>query len=120
LYPLPAHLEEPVFEKYRKTPLAYDKNSLYNKNLSHPGLYFGPYVVSEVKLGSHVTLKANPKFHGKKPAIEKIIFRLLPNTGTQPANLKAGTVDMIAPPGGMGLDQAVAFEKAIEKDKLPF
>ena len=53
-YPLPEHMERPVFEKYKGEPGGYEKNSNYTKNPTLAGLYSGPYQLSELKLGSHV------------------------------------------------------------------
>jgi peptide/nickel transport system substrate-binding protein len=117
---LPKHLEEPVYKKYGKVREGYEKNSNYVTNPTNPGLYSGPYVISELKLGSHVSLVRNPKWWGaQKPSIEKITFKLLPNTGTLEANLLSGTIDMISTLG-LDLDQAVALEKKVATEKLPF
>lgn len=116
---VPKHLEEIIFKKYGKLPEGYSKNSLYSKNPSHPGLYNGPYVIEDIKLGSHVSLRRNPHFYGKQAKIKKIILKLIPNTGTLEANLRAGNIDMISIIG-MTLDQAIAFEKKTSNSKLPF
>ncbi|MFN8943230.1 MAG: ABC transporter substrate-binding protein, partial [Pseudobdellovibrionaceae bacterium] len=117
---LPSHLESKVFNEFKGKSQGYDQNSLYTKNPTLPGLYHGPYVVSEVKLSSHVIFTPNPHFYGKKPAIKKIIVKLIANTGTMDANLQAGNVDMIPPAAGFGNDQAVAFEKRVKSQNLPF
>lgn len=117
--PLPQHLEQAVYDQFSKAPQGYDQNSNYSKNPTNPGLYNGPYVVSEIKLGSHVTFTPNPHFYGKKPNIQKIIFKLIPNTGTMEANLRSGTIDMISTLG-LAFDQAVAFEKKVAAEKLPY
>ncbi len=118
--PMPEHLEAAVFNKFKDKPEGYDHNSLYTKDPSNPGLYNGPFMVSEVKLGSHVMFVNNPNFYGKKPAIKKMVFKLIPNAATLTAHLQAGDIDMVSPAGGLGLDQAIAFEKKISVDKSPF
>ena len=117
--PMPKHIEQAVMDKYGKQKEGYDQNSEYNKNPTNPGLYNGPYVVSELKLGSHIAFTVNPNFYGKKPAIKKILFKLIPNTATLEANLQSGTIDMVCPLG-FSFDQALAFEKKISNEKLPF
>lgn len=119
LDPMPRHIEQAVMDKFGKQKEGYDQNSEYNKNPTNPGLYNGPYVVSELKLGSHVTFSPNPQFYGPQPKIKKIIFKLLTNTATLEANLQSGTIDMVSPLG-FSFDQAVSFEKRIKADKLPF
>lgn len=119
LFPLPKHIEGPVWEKYGKQKEGYEKNTNYVKNPTNPGLYNGPYVISEVKLGDHVSFMPNPNFYGEKPKIQKIIVKLIPNTGTMEANLRSGTIDMISTLG-LALDQAVAFEKKVKAEGLPY
>ncbi|MCX7978321.1 MAG: peptide ABC transporter substrate-binding protein [Bdellovibrionaceae bacterium] len=118
-YPLPRHIEAAVFEKHGKEKEGYEKNSNYTKNPTLPGLYNGPYLISEVKLGDHVSFTPNPHFYGPKPKIQKIVVKLIPNTGTLEANLRSGTIDMISTLG-LSLDQALAFEKKVKSENLPF
>lgn len=119
IYFVPSHLEGPVFEKHGGENQGYEKNTNYIKDPTNPGLYNGPYRVSEMKLGSHVILVPNENWHGKKPAIQKVILKFIPNTATLEANLKSGTIDMVSILG-FRLDQALAFEKRIEENELPF
>ena len=118
-FPLPKHLEAPIFEKYGKEKEGYEKNSLYTKSPTTPGLFVGPYVYSEVKLGSHVTLTPNPYFYGPPAKIKKIILKFISNTGTMEANLISGTIDMITTTG-LKFDQAVTLDKKIQAQKLPY
>lgn len=120
LYPLPKHLEGPIFAKHGTKKEGYEKNSLYVKTPTNPGLYSGPYVISDVKLGNHVTVVPNPKWEGEAPKIQKIIIKLIPNTGTLEANLRSGQIDMIGTMGSLALDQAISLEKKVKSEKLPF
>lgn len=117
--PLPQHIEQAVVDKYGKQKEGYDKNSNYTKNPTNPGLYNGPYVIKELKLGSHVAFEPNPQFYGTQPAIKKILFKLIPNTGTLEANLRSGTIDMISPLG-LSFDQALLFDQKATSESLPF
>lgn len=119
IYPVPSHLEGPVFEEHKAENEGYEKNTKYIKDPTNPGLYNGPYRVSEVKLGSHVIVVPNENWRGKKPAIQKIILKFIPNTATLEANLKSGTIDMVSALG-FTFDQALAFEKRINENELPF
>lgn len=118
-YPLPKHLEEKIFNMYGATNAGYENNSLYVKDPYNVGLYNGPYIVQEVQLGDHVTFIPNPKWWGEKPKIQKIIFKLIPNTGTLEANLRSGTIDLIGTLG-FALDQALAFDKKVKAENLPY
>ncbi len=117
--PLPKHLEEKVFNMYGATNAGYENNSLYVKDPYNVGLYNGPYIVQEVQLGDHVTFIPNPKWWGEKPKIQKIIFKLIPNTGTLEANLRSGTIDLISTLG-FALDQALAFDKKVKAENLTY
>jgi len=113
---LPKHLEGKIFEASKKTNGLYEKQSLYNTNPTHHGLYSGPYRVAELKLGSHVVLVKNEKYAAQpKPSIDQVIFRYIPNTQTLEANLLSGSIDMISELG-LSFDQALALEKRMERD----
>lgn len=116
---LPQHLEKTPYESFKDQPEGYEKNSNYVKNPTSPGLYNGPYVISEIKLGSHVVLSANSKFYGSSPKIKRIVIKLIPNTATLEANLRSGNIDMISSLG-LSFDQALAFEKTVAKESLKY
>lgn len=118
-YPVPTHIEKAVFDKFAAQKEGYEKNSTYVRAPTTVGLYNGPYMITDVKLGSHVSFAANPHFYGKKPKIQKIIIKLIPNEGTMEANLRSGTIDMISVLG-LGFDQALSFEKKVKSEKLPY
>ncbi|PWU22015.1 MAG: ABC transporter substrate-binding protein, partial [Bdellovibrio sp.] len=116
---LPKHLEEPIFKKYGGQKEGYEKNSNYVRHPEKDGLACGPYKVSEVVLGSHVSLIPNPYFYGEKPKFKRIVVKLIPNTGTFEANLRSGTIDMISSLG-ISFQQALALEKKVKVENLPF
>ncbi len=117
--PIPKHIEEPIFNQYKSQPQAYEKNTTYSRNPTLPGLYNGPYLISEVKLADHVTVVPNPKFFGEKPKFKKIQIKLIQDTGTLEANLRSNTIDQISSLG-LSFDQALAFEKRVKSEKLPY
>ncbi|HYM04624.1 MAG TPA: peptide ABC transporter substrate-binding protein [Stellaceae bacterium] len=104
---LPAHLERAAFAD----PAQYRWRTLYDTDPTNPGLYFGPYRVTEVAHGSHIVLEANPTWWGKKPAFRRVVVWAVENTAALEANLLAGGLDMVAGELGFSLDQALAFEK---------
>jgi peptide/nickel transport system substrate-binding protein len=114
-YVLPKHLEGPAFEASKDSAGSYEKQTLYTTNPTNAGLYNGPFVLEEWKLGSHVILKRNPKFWGTPAKLEKIIVRIIPNNQALEANLFSGAVQMIGELG-FPLDQALALEKKIQAD----
>jgi len=114
--PIPSHIEGPIFERTKGEMGAYEKQTKYVTDPTNPGLWDGPYRVLEARPGSHVLVIRNERFAAGKPAtIRKILFKIIPNTQALEANLAAGTIDMV---GGVGmtLDQALVFQKRIDKD----
>ena len=104
---LPEHLERAVFE-----PAAdYRKRTLYDRDPANPGLWYGPYRVTEVNPGSSIVLEPNPLWWGKKPYFKQIVVRTIENTAALVANLLAGDIDMIEGEPGLSIDQALSFER---------
>ncbi len=104
---LPAHIEKPNFSD----PAEYKNRSAYETDTTNPGLWFGPYRVSEVVSGSYIVLEPNPTWWGKAPHFKRIVIRAIENTAALTANLLAGDIDMIAGELGPTLDQILQFEK---------
>jgi len=105
---LPAHLERAVFEA---DPATYRNRTTFDTDPTNPGLWFGPYRVSEVVSGSHIALEANPTWWGPAPHFKRIVVKVIENTAALEANLLSGAIDMIAGELGLTLDQAIAFEQ---------
>lgn len=117
-YPMPSHLEKKIFEATLAKTQEYERKSNYAVQPTLAGLHSGPYVLQEVKYGSHVILTKNPHFY--EPAqIEKIIVKVVPNTNTLKAELLTGGVQLAPWLGGIGVDLAEELGKQIERDKLP-
>jgi peptide/nickel transport system substrate-binding protein len=104
---LPAHLERAAFAD----PAQYRFRTVYDTDPTNPGLYFGPYRITEVAPGSHIVLERNPSWWGPSPAFRRIVVWTVENTAALEANLLAGGLDMVAGELGFSLDQALAFEK---------
>ena len=104
---LPAHIERPAFAD----PAQYRVQTRYATDPTNPGLYNGPYRISEVATGSHIVLEPNPHWAGPPVPFRRITVRTIENTAALEANLLSGTIDMIAGELGLSLDEALAFEK---------
>lgn len=115
-YPIPYHLENAVFEKWKNQKEAYDQNSLYVTAPATPGLYNGPYVIDEFKLGSHFILSVNPYFFGDKPKIAKISVEHLGESNSLQAHLKTKSINMISAVG-FPPDLAFAFADAEKENE---
>jgi peptide/nickel transport system substrate-binding protein len=55
----------------------------------------GPFIVESYTPGQSLTLTRNDKYYGAKAHLDKIVFRYLPESTTQPAALQNNEVDMI-------------------------
>ena len=106
MYPLPMHLEA---ELYTEDPLEYRHRTLYNSDITNPGLYYGPYMIASVEQGASLTLVRNPHWQGQPPHFDKIVVKAIQNTSALEANLLSGTIDMVAGELGLQLDQALSF-----------
>lgn len=104
---LPAHLERAAFAD----PAQYRLRTLYATDPTSPGLYNGPYRVSEVSPGAYIVLARNPHWAGPPGKFDRITIRAIENTAALEANLLSGTIDMIAGEVGPPLDEALAFAK---------
>jgi len=104
---LPAHLERAAFAD----PAQYRVRTRYDTDPTAPGLYDGPYRVTEVAAGSHIVIERNPYWWGRKPFFRRIVVWTIENTAAIEANLLARGVDMVAGELGLSVDEALAFEK---------
>jgi peptide/nickel transport system substrate-binding protein len=105
---LPAHLERPVFEA---DPVAYRNRTTFDTDPANPGLYFGPYRITDFSSGAFIVLEPNPTWWGERPQFQRIVVKVIENTAALEANLLSGSIDMIAGELGLTIDQALAFEK---------
>ena len=55
----------------------------------------GPYVLREWVPGRHLILQANDRYFEGRPYIDQVVLRIVPDTGTQFLELKAGNLDMM-------------------------
>lgn len=104
---LPAHLETAPF----KEPREYRNRTLFDTDTTNPGLYSGPYRITQVESGSYVVLEPNKHWYGKKPFFKQIVVKVISNTAAMEANLLSGGIDYVAGELGVSLDQALGIEK---------
>jgi peptide/nickel transport system substrate-binding protein len=63
-------------------------------NRTHP-VGTGPFMVSQVVSGSSIVLTRNPAYYGSRPALDRIVFRIVPDINVQVAQLRAGELDVV-------------------------
>lgn len=80
-------------------PVRQDLVEKHGVNWSKPGLVptTGPFVPVEYKTGSHVLLKRNDRYHGKRPALDSVVLKII-NEDTTALNLfRSGQLDFVRP-----------------------
>jgi peptide/nickel transport system substrate-binding protein len=112
---LPAHLEKKAFER----PAEYRHRTTFDRETANPGLYFGPYRITQFVPGAHIVLEPNPSWWGAKPAFKRVVVRVIENTAALEANLLSGAIDYVAGELGLSLEQVLAMEDR-HKDKFRF
>jgi peptide/nickel transport system substrate-binding protein len=104
------HIEGPIFAAAANT-VDYGNHSEFNRHPENPGLWNGPYLITEYKPGETITMAPNPYWEGaEKPYFQKITWRIIENTAALQANLLSGDVDM-AGEIGLSVDQVLAMQK---------
>jgi peptide/nickel transport system substrate-binding protein len=116
---LPAHIEQPILEKAGNTA-EYIKQTAYNRAPTTPGLWNGPYRISQYQSGNQVVFEPNEAWSGTKPAFKHIVIRVIDKTPALLANLESGDIDMVAGEGiGLTIDQVIQLQKK-EPDKFAY
>jgi peptide/nickel transport system substrate-binding protein len=63
----------------------------------------GPFMLTNYTKGQGSTLKVNPFWYGKKPALKEIDFKVITDTNTEVQAMRGGEVDAINPTFGLNL-----------------
>jgi ABC-type transport system substrate-binding protein len=58
----------------------------------------GPFKFVEWQTNDHITLEANEDYWRGRPALDRVIFRVIPEDGARMLSLRAGEVDMVLNP----------------------
>jgi peptide/nickel transport system substrate-binding protein len=65
----------------------------------------GPFLLTNYTVGQGSTLKANPFWYGRQPALQEVDFKILTDTNTEIQAMRDGEVDAINPTFGSSLSQ---------------
>ena len=112
---IPEHIEGPVYAA-AKNPGDYINNTTFNRSPTNPGLWDGPYIISEYRSGSEIVLAPNPHWPGTKPGFNHVLLRFIGDTAALQANILSGDVDTAYT---LPLDQILAMRKA-SPDRFQF
>src|SRR5918992_464021 len=62
-----------------------------------PPIANGPFRFVSWSRGSQMVVQRNPQYWGKRPSLNQIVFRFIPDTNTQFQAMRGGEVNIIAP-----------------------
>ena len=106
------HIDGPVYDRSKAASDGkagdYINSTVFNHAPTTPGLWDGPYVISEYVSGNQIVLAQNPHWAGTKPGFKHIIFRFIGDTAALQANLLSGDVDI---DNNITLDQEISLQK---------
>ena len=88
----------------------------YKEDLGRMPVGTGPFVVTEVRAKEQITLVRNEAYWGTRPALDSIIYRIVPDDNTQLVQLQTGEVQMVAGSSSVSsarLDEVLGFEGVV-------
>ncbi len=72
-----------------------EKENLMETRYAREPVGAGPYKLEEWVPGRNLTLVANDSYFEGRPYVDRVVLRIIPDTGTQFLELKAGNLDMM-------------------------
>jgi peptide/nickel transport system substrate-binding protein len=105
--PVNAAIEKPIF-RAANGALDYAAKSTFTRAPETPGLWNGPYLLTEFEPDQRVTFAPNPYWDGEKPAFKQVTMRLAGSTAALQANLLSGDIDIAY---GLSIAQALDLKK---------
>jgi peptide/nickel transport system substrate-binding protein len=76
-------------------------NEVWNSNFNKPGttvsIASGPFKLGSYTKGQSLTMVRNSTFWGKRPSVERIVFKFITNTDSEIQALRGGEVDAAYP-----------------------
>lgn len=82
----------PLFERFIPLQMIVP-HSVGDEYIDHP-IGTGPFVFEEWVRGSHFTVARNENYWGKKPQLDRVVFRIIEDASARVAALRAGEVDI--------------------------
>jgi len=77
------------------SPAAIEK---YGENIRENPVGAGPYILKEWVKGDRIVMVRNENYYGKKPTVEMITFKIVPEDATREAMLRTGQIDVCYKP----------------------
>jgi peptide/nickel transport system substrate-binding protein len=91
---LPEHVEGPIFRALADKR-DYLKHSAYRTEPTNPGLWMGPYRLTEFGAAKYAVFERNPHWFGEQPYFRKITLRFYPSSAATEAGLFGGEIDLL-------------------------
>jgi oligopeptide transport system substrate-binding protein len=100
-------------------PLRADVIEAQGSGWAKPGrmVTLGPYLLNQHDIDARISLKANPRYWGKRPAIETIEVLVIRDSSTAMTLYDAGKLDVMTDPSHLDVRQR---EKSPELKRFPY
>jgi len=93
----------PTLSMFILSPISPAAIQKYGQDVRQNPVGAGPYVMKEWVKGDRIVFTRNPTYYGKKPTVEKLTFKIVPETATREAMLRAGQIDICYKPSPSNL-----------------
>jgi len=88
----------PTLSNFVLSPISPAAIQKYGEDVRQNPVGAGPYVLKEWVKGDRIVFTRNETYYGKKPTVEKLTFKIVPETATREAMLRAGQIDICYKP----------------------
>ncbi len=89
---------KPTLSMFILSPISPAAIQKYGEDVRQKPVGAGPYVLKEWVKGDRIVFTRNPTYYGKKPTVEKLTFKIVPETATREAMLRSGQIDICYKP----------------------
>jgi ABC-type transport system substrate-binding protein len=93
----------PTLSMFILSPISPAAIQKYGDDVRQNPVGAGPYVLKEWVKGDRIVFTRNETYYGKKPTVEKLTFKIVPETATREAMLRAGQIDICYKPSPSNL-----------------
>jgi ABC-type transport system substrate-binding protein len=93
----------PTLSMFVLSPISPAAIQKYGQDVRQNPVGAGPYVLKEWVKGDRIVLTRNETYYGKKPTVEKLTFKIVPETATREAMLRSGQIDICYKPSPANL-----------------
>jgi peptide/nickel transport system substrate-binding protein len=88
----------PTLSTFILSPISPAAIEKYGDDVRQHPVGAGPYMFKEWVKGDRIVFTRNPTYYGKKPTVEKLTFKIVPETATREAMLRSGQIDICYKP----------------------